>query len=169
MATWSGIRAKLENDYLAPVLRGRIQYFATTYKKCHDREGRAAICLDGEEILKSGYYQKMFAQSRELGKLQKEQPELTCSESWCMSFDEALNAGEFDQRNFYAAFQEFDNQSIEESLISDDPIVRLFAVLDRRVGKRRLLSLKKEMGQELEWLRPFCILRLEAEGLLEVK
>ena len=31
MSTWSGIRNKLENDYLCPALRGRIQYFATSY------------------------------------------------------------------------------------------------------------------------------------------
>ena len=31
MSTWSGIRNKLENDYLCPALRGHIQYFATSY------------------------------------------------------------------------------------------------------------------------------------------
>ena len=30
MSTWSGIRNKLENDYLCPALRGHIQYFATS-------------------------------------------------------------------------------------------------------------------------------------------
>lgn len=43
MATWSGIRSKLEKEYLAPSLQGRIQYFATSYHKCPDHEGRAAI------------------------------------------------------------------------------------------------------------------------------
>ncbi len=56
MSTWSGMRKKLENDYLCPALRGRIQYFATSYSKSHDHEGRAAIRLDGIEILRSNYY-----------------------------------------------------------------------------------------------------------------
>lgn len=43
MATWSGIRKKLEGDYLAESLRGHIQYFATSYSYCSDHEGRAAI------------------------------------------------------------------------------------------------------------------------------
>lgn len=30
MSTWSGIRHKLETEYLAPSLRGHIQYFATS-------------------------------------------------------------------------------------------------------------------------------------------
>lgn len=31
LSSWSGIRRKLEQDYLCPALRGRIQYFAATY------------------------------------------------------------------------------------------------------------------------------------------
>ena len=47
MSTWSGTRKKLEEDYLCPALRGRVRYFATTYSKCPDHEGRAAILVDG--------------------------------------------------------------------------------------------------------------------------
>ena len=56
MSTWSGIRNKLENDYLCPTLRGHIQYFATSYSKSADHEGRAAIRMDGVEVLRSNYY-----------------------------------------------------------------------------------------------------------------
>ena len=37
MSTWSGIRNKLEHDYLCPALRGRIQYFAASYRESHDQ------------------------------------------------------------------------------------------------------------------------------------
>ena len=56
MSTWSGIRNKLENDYLCPALRGRIQYFAASYRESHDQTGRAAIRLNGVEVLRSSYY-----------------------------------------------------------------------------------------------------------------
>ena len=56
MSTWSGIRNKLEHDYLCPALRGRIQYFAASYRESHDQTGRAAIRLDGVEVLRSSYY-----------------------------------------------------------------------------------------------------------------
>ena len=56
VSTWSGIRNKLENDYLCPALRGHIQYFATSYSKSADHEGRAAIRVDGVEVLRSNYY-----------------------------------------------------------------------------------------------------------------
>ena len=51
MSTWSGIRNKLENDYLCPALRGHIQYFAASYSKSADHEGRAAIRMDGVEAV----------------------------------------------------------------------------------------------------------------------
>ena len=38
----NGTRSKLEKEYLAESLRGHIQYFATSYSKCPDHEGRAA-------------------------------------------------------------------------------------------------------------------------------
>ena len=57
MSTWSSTRKKLEEDYLCPALRGRVRYFATTYSKCPDHGGRAAILVDGVEVLKSSYYE----------------------------------------------------------------------------------------------------------------
>ncbi len=56
MSTWSGMRNKLESDYLCPTRRGHIQYFATSYSKSADHEGRAAIRVDDVEVLRSNYY-----------------------------------------------------------------------------------------------------------------
>lgn len=56
MARWSGIRKKLESEYLEECLNGHIQYFATSYSKCPDHEGRAAIMLDEKEIIPGGNY-----------------------------------------------------------------------------------------------------------------
>ena len=156
MPTWSGTRKKLEEDYLCPALRGRVRYFATTYRESHDQEGRAAILVDGVEILKSNYYDydgtfwSMYYRSEEEpGAIQQT----------------VLDQGLLDQYVFYNAFHEFDNQSIEASLTSRTPLVRVFALLDRRVGKRRLAALEDMMEQELDWVCPVYRLRREAEGL----
>lgn len=164
MPTWSGTRKKLEEDYLCPALRGRVKYFAATYKKCPDHEGRAAILVDGVEVLKSSYYEYApvyWALQRDLHQLE----EADWREAAQKAEQTVLDKGLFDQRVFYAAFQEFENQSIEASLSSGNPIVRIFALLDRRVGKRRLSALEDTMEQELDWVRPFYRLRMEAEGL----
>lgn len=158
MARWSGIRNKLENEYLAESLRGRIRYFVTAYRESHDGDkGRAAILLDGKHILEGNTFERVFH---------------PC-EWWpydgvppIMS-QQSLDFGQIDQWAFYKSFDEFDNQSIEKSLVSENLLVRIFAVLDRRVGKRRLLAMKDTIEEEPEWFKMFYYIRAEAEGILK--
>ena len=113
MATWSGIRKKLESEYLAKSLQGHIQYYATTYSRSHDHEGRAAIRYDGKEIIKGCYWYNWT----KAGQFPKDEKyERRMREENAFMDDTALKLGVFDQRSFYAAFQEFDQQSIEKSL-----------------------------------------------------
>lgn len=162
MATWSGIRQKLEQEYLAESLKGRIQYFATTYSDSPDHEGRAAIRLDGQEILSGNYYNQ-WLKAAQLPR--DEKYALRMSQEHPFMDETALEWGLFDQRSFYQAFAEFDNQSIEESLASENFLVRIMALLDRRVGKRRLRAMQKAMQTEAPILQYFFKLRLEAEGI----
>ena len=165
MPTWSGTRKKLEEDYLCPALRGRVRYFATTYRESHDQGmGRAAILVDGTEVLKSDcvtYFRILWQRARDY----RDEQGLDWREAWRKADKAVLEDGLFDPWCFYTAFQTFDNQSIEASLSSENPIVRIFALLDRRLGKRRLAALEETMEQELDWVRPFYRLRMEAEGL----
>lgn len=165
MADWSAIRKKLEEDYLCPALRGRIQYFITKYRESHDQRGRAAIRFDGVEVLKSSYveYIKQFCRNEE--KLEKTQPDMPGREQEELLWIMTESDGCIDEIVFYNAFDEFDNQSIEKSLCSKHPLVRVFALLDRRVGKRRLLAMRERMNEELDWVRMFYHIRMKAEGL----
>ncbi|MGP1541701.1 SF0329 family protein [Peptostreptococcus stomatis] len=162
MATWSGIRKKLESEYLAKSLQEHIQYYATTYSRSHDHEGRAAIRYDGKEIIKGCYWYNWT----KAGQFPKDEKyERRMREENAFMDDTALKLGVFDQRSFYAAFQEFDQQSIEKSLKSENLIVRIFAVLDRRVGKRRLLMMKDTIEQEPNTFKEFYAIRARAEGI----
>ena len=166
VSTWSGIRNKLENDYLCPALRGHIQYFATSYSKSHDHEGRAAIRLDGTEVLRSNYYEYYQNYWNRYQALRQEGAgEDGPKVPFQMAYGGALNDGCFDNWFFYEAFAIFDNQSIEKSLVCENPLVRIFALLDRRLGKRRLLALAGSMDQKLDWVRVFYVFRMRAEGL----
>ena len=168
MSTWSGIRNKLENDYLCPALRGHIQYFAASYSKSADHEGRAAIRMDGVEVLRSNYYayeQNYWNRYQALRRegIGQDDPKAP----FRLAHEGTLNDGCFDNGFFYQAFHEFDNQSIEKSLVSENPLVRIFALLDRRLGKRRLPALEESMEQELYWVRAFYVIRMQVEGLME--
>lgn len=151
MSSWRGIRKKLETEYLAPSLRGHIQYYATSYSRSPDHEGRAAIRYDGKEIIKGCYYNNwikadLFPKDEKYEKRMKEE--------FAFMDDTALRLGIFDQ------------QSIEMSLKSENLIVRIFAVLDRRVGKRRLALMKETVAEELDTFREFYAIRMKAEGLI---
>ena len=162
MLRWSGIRKKLESEYLADSLKGHIQYFATSYSKCPDHEGRAAILLDGKEIISGGYYNN-WAKASLFPKDEKYQKRM--QEEMAFMDDVAVRLGVFDQRCFYEAFNIFDNQNIELSLESDNMLVRIMAVLDRRVGKRRLISMKETIEDEAPSFQEFFAIRAEAEGI----
>ena len=77
----------------------------------------------------------------------------------------ALKLGVFDQRSFYEAFEEFDNQTIDKSLESDNLIVRIFALLDRRVGKRRLIAMQESLVSQSDVFCEFYAIRAQAENI----
>lgn len=159
--TWSGVRKRLEEDLLAECLRGRIQYFCTSYSKYPDHEGRVAVRFDGREIFKSDYSDFYAGYDMHDIKLRK----FKGNKRWKMAYNAALHDGHFDQKCFYSAYREFNIHSISENLNSENAIVRMLAILDRRVGKRQLLKLVDKVDKEPEWLRQFYIIRLEGEGI----
>lgn len=163
MSTWSGIRKRMESEYLAESLRGHISYFATSYSKSPDHEGRAAIRYDGKEVIKGGYYQN-WTKAESFPK--DEKYERRMREEFAFMDDTAIKLGVFDQTCFYKAFKEFDNQSIEKSLYSENMLVRIFAVLDRRVGKRKLISMKESIENEPDSIKEFFAIRMNAEGIV---
>ena len=150
MHDWSAMRKKLEQDYLAEPLRGHIRYFATTYKHSHDQEGRVAILLDDREIFGGNYWDPWpdeILYSHE------------DSDEMAKQHYEGLN-----QRDFYEAFHIFDTQSIQESLCSENRIVRLFAVLDRRVGRRTLTKLRASLSSQTPAFQKLYEIRMQAEA-----
>ena len=164
--TWGGIRKKLEKDYLCPALRGRIQYYVTSYDDGAGH-GRAAIRLDGVEILRSDYYayiDELWTRYNHLRSTTMGNRD-SAREAIDLAHANALDQGTFDQIVFYDAFSIFDNQSIEKSVVSENPLVRIFALLDRRLGKRRLLAMEESMERELHWVRMFYVIRMRAKGL----
>ncbi len=163
MAAWSGMRKKLEREYLAESLRGHIQYYATSYRKSHDHEGRAAIRYDGKEIIK-GCYWNNWMKAGLFPRDEKYERRMAMENAYMD--DVALKLGVFDQRCFYRAFEEFEHQSIEESLVSNNLIIRIFAILDRRIGKRRLLLMQETINDEPEMFQEFFAIRAKAEGLM---
>jgi hypothetical protein len=88
-------------------------------------------------------------------------------EYWDKVHLETENRGSFDQFAFYDAFHYYQNHSIDDCLASESAIVRMFAILDKRAGNRRLQKLVLEIENQPDWLKFFYGLRMDAEGITE--
>lgn len=130
MKSWSGIRKTLEQNRLAPSLQGRVRYLATRYRGAHDDMGRIALLIDDQEAFSAHPFQ---APSVDWAGIKEQHPDLSYEERaekyWNLSLEEGIG----DPGDFYRAFREYDTQDVAASLQSEDPLVRVLAVLDRRV------------------------------------
>ena len=162
--SWSAMRRILEQENICDSLKGRVRYFATRYNKSHDQKGRVAILLDGQEVFRSCFFDWDRKRDEAWAEINARAGRGTSyRESGEQIERGALNKGGFDQFAFYRAFYLYQNSRIEESLCSPDPVVRLFAVMDKRVGKRRLRALAADADNQPAWLQTFYCLRLSAE------
>jgi len=84
----------------------------------------------------------------------------------CLPADkEYSDQGLYCPYDFGIALDEFLSHSISDFLKSDDWLVRMLAILDRRAGKRTLGKIKPSINNLPEWLRYFYHLRFQSEDI----
>lgn len=86
--------------------------------------------------------------------------------AWPDSFKYASEYGLMDidsmMRNIHWYLNDY---SVKDCLESKNHILRMLAILDRRIGKRTIKQLVDNIDNEPEWLRKFIRLRAECEGI----
>lgn len=177
-ASWSKTRKRLEEDLLCRSLRGRVRWFFTIYHKAPDQYGRFALLVDGKEVFRAHpYVEGRIWDLEEQVKSDRDIPPRVWTDRGTFEHEAenrqaeeearllAAEEGTVDSFDVPRLLQQYLNQSIGESLRSPEPVVRMFAVLDRRVGRRQLEGLAGELERQPEWLRRICGLRLDAEGI----
>ncbi len=168
VSTWSGIRNKLENDYLCPHSGATSSILPPVTAKAPTMRAGPAIRVDGVEVLRSNYYtyfENVWTKFHHLRSTTLKDHD-SAIEAINQAHAYALEQGTFDQKVFYEAFGIFDNQSIEKSLVSENPLsVSLpFWIAGLQAPPAGFGGL---MEQELDWVRAFYVIRLQAEGLME--
>ncbi len=178
--SWSALRRELEDDFLCDALKGRVQYFITHYHKAPDNYGRVAIRVDGKEVIMGNpydYYVKGYVFKEYSIKSELEIPRRQWSSKGTLYDKEneeienmvnqmAINDGVFHIYDITSAIRAYKNSDVKLNINSPNPIIRMFTVMDRRIGKRTLIKIIPEMEKQPEWLQFFYKLRFEAEGLL---
>lgn len=144
--SWSRLNKKVEANF-ADSMRGRVSLFMTSYRKTFDGFGRGAILLDGREVLNACSYVRMMESYRMSQELQEingctdywDPKQAECYYQAIEATDEILvRAGIFRKGEFHEALADYLNLSIEDALASRHLLTRALAVVDRRLGKRRL-------------------------------
>jgi hypothetical protein len=168
---WSKLKKRVE-QFFAPSVKGRVELRYTTYRGphggTHDRFGRGWITYDGEEIFNACTTTFMQALAKRQEEILRELPDITPGQAWNMAVeqeDELFEAnGLFSQYSFYLYLEEYCNLPIEEALESENLLIKSLSMLDRRVGKKRLIALN-ENAKSHPMVEQFYSKRCLAEGL----
>jgi hypothetical protein len=168
---WSQLKKRVEERF-APSLRGRLEIWATSYRQHGGEYGEIWMTLDGERVVSAGELGFIVSYDKLAHRLRSERAcanwqDATVIEAWRQAGVEAehtLNAqGVFGPTQVSKALFQLFHLSIEAAVASNNPIIRAFALLDGRFGKRRLLGFDVEVENAL--VVQFFRIRCDAEGM----
>ena len=149
---WSKLKTRFR-ALICDELRDRLDFHLTSYRESHDGAGEIWITFDGEKIYTCGHYAFEIAESEgyHLGLAGED------LRAWL--------AGKeiYSPKSFGAAMKEYLDKKSSDALVSDNPFIRAFAIIDRRTGKRALTDFT--IGdKEHSLVKEFYRLRMEASG-----
>jgi len=168
---WSKLKQRIEEG-LADSAKGRVEVWSTRYRKAHDRDGEAWITIDGQRVHSMGSLTHMVEGYERSLALQKEPDCLDYrDQEQIQGYRDAQEEVETKLRaegiislwEFNNVLFEYLNMSLEQILSSDQMIVRALGMFDKRLGKRRLVSL--DVSEEHELIQGLYSVRCAFEGL----
>lgn len=165
LGSFSGMRKYLENDMIADSLKGRVRYGCTSYvgmDGCRIFE----VCIDNKQVKRFSWetVNTYFINNGYKGNNEPFGRQEYWEGFWLLMNKYPIQERtEYTDGEFADALETYRNQDIHKSISSQNPIVRMFAVLDRRIGKRTLEKIKPSIDDQPDWLKQFYLLRLNAE------
>ncbi|WP_413375283.1 hypothetical protein [Paenibacillus taichungensis] len=170
--SWSKLKQQLES-FLSPTLVGTVEYRATSYRYSPDKSGNCYITVDKKNVLNMSditgsirWYQTeqeikndpdvLIPVSHEEIEVVRKETKGTVPEDRLQVIarsrkssglaKELLSAqSSLSKSNFTVAATTFLSISIEESLESHDILLNILALIDRRVGKKRILNMSEQI------------------------
>ncbi|AWD63550.1 hypothetical protein ABFY54_19515 [Priestia megaterium] len=167
---WSKAKKRLLS-FVCESLHSRVDFQVINYRKAHDQLGRAVITVDKVEML------NMCTITAEKEEYYRERDIRIQLDDF--TYDNVFNnraiqeqaqeqlktEGIYAQYDFFSALEEYFNSPIELSLKSNDMLIKILCMLDRRVGKRTLRKMKESILEENTFVQDFYKLRYEAENI----
>jgi hypothetical protein len=185
--SWSKLKQNLES-FLCPALFGRVEYTATSYRYLPDKAGLCYIAVDKKNVLNMNdkttlirWYQseqeikndpdiQIPINEEEIEAIRK-QTKGTVPEDRLLVIARGRKLSEYakemlsaqsslSKSNFIVVANNFLSTSIEESIESNDILLNILALVDRRVGKKRILNMTEQMKLKHPAVQYFYGLRL---------
>ena len=183
---WNKLKKQIEG-FLTPALEGRVEYIASGYRYLPDKKTQCYILVDKKEVfnikensLMIQWYQteqeikndattNLMVTSEDLENVRKELGDKVPEDRLAViaksnKLTEYAKVVFKAQNNLYKAdFQKsvliFLSEPIEKCLESDDILLNIFALMDRRVGKKRIVNMERQMQMKHPVVRYFYNLR----------
>lgn len=183
---WSKMKQQLES-FLCPGLVGRVEYRATGYRYLPDKIGRCYISVDKKEVMnmndltsKVKWFQTEQEIKNELGnhvpvsdaeidavrkasggQVPEERLVVMARNRKISNVAKDMLAaqGVLCRSDFFAVANRFMTSSIEDNLDSPDILLNIMGLVDRRLGKKRLLNLSEVMALKHPIVQYFYELR----------
>ncbi|QDH21939.1 SF0329 family protein [Saccharibacillus brassicae] len=168
--SWSKLQQQLES-FLAPALKGTVEYRSTSYRYVPDKAGTCHITVDKKNILNMGdksnfidWYQSEIeikndpnleipvteaeieaVRASAKGPIPEDRLKVMAASRKATEHAKELLAAQaaLTKSNFVATANKFLASSIEESLESRDILLNVLAVVDKRVGKKRIVNMSE--------------------------
>ncbi|MEY8391216.1 hypothetical protein D3Z36_04585 [Lachnospiraceae bacterium] len=156
--SWSKLNKQLSN-LLCDELKNHLSYFLTRYHKVHNSYGRAAIRLDNQELVCFSWIE-MYHQDYDLNTIWKK------TGIWDDNHPDLKNKWDanitYHDMDFLTAVTTFLQMPIIEALYSDNYMIKIFAIVDKRIGKRTLQKVREQGDYQKfpTWVKQFYDLRL---------
>jgi hypothetical protein len=157
---WSKLKESIESKF-ADTVRGRVCIYSTRYTTGSHFMARGWITVDGKEVANFStpdHHNKYGLFAPDIDSRVKDEERTK---------GEAIEKGEFSRYDFMYACWDYLNMNIDNALTSENPIIKAFAMLDSRLGKRRLMSIDSTTLHPL--VRRMLDLRLDCEKLTKPK
>ena len=158
--SWSNLKKQM-NDLLCDSFKKSISYFYTNYHEVHNAYGRATINYNKKELVAFSWVE-MYEQDQDINRIWQEGEKKSYSE---MLREKWMPECTLCDANFIDSVTVFLKTDIATSLQSDNYLLRIFAYVDRRVGKRTLVKIRDEVERLPEWVKQFYQIRCEAENI----
>jgi len=183
--SWSKLKQQLES-FLSPALSGKVEYRATGYRYLPDKAGICYIAVDKKNMLNMNdtsirWYQteqeiksdsdiQIPISNEEIeairmdtnGKVPEDRLKVMArSKKIAVYAKEILSAqSSLSKSDFTVVATKFLSTSIDESLESKDILLNILALVDRRVGKKRILNMSEKIKLKHPIVQYFYELRL---------